>query len=75
MRLNVLSGSRSQPTAPGKPGLGGGPGGHTSGFDLPAQLAYAAAAGAANAARADVARIGPEDIRPLVGAVTVAPAP
>lgn len=46
-----------------------------SGLDLPAQLAYAAAAGAANAARADVARIGPEDIKPLVGGVTVAPAP
>lgn len=37
-----------------------------SGWDLPRQLAYAAAAGAANAQRADVARIGPEDILPLV---------
>lgn len=46
-----------------------------TGADLPAQLAYAAAAGAANAARSDVARIGPEDIKPLVGLVTVAPAP
>ena len=46
-----------------------------SGCDLPAQLAYAAAAGAANAARAEVARIGPEDIRPLVDGVSVVPAP
>lgn len=37
-----------------------------SGWDMPTQLAYAAAAGAANAARADIARIGPDDIRPLM---------
>jgi tagatose 6-phosphate kinase len=42
-----------------------------SGWTLPDQLAYAAAAGAANAMRADVARIGPDDIRPLAGKVTV----
>ncbi len=45
-----------------------------SGADLPAQLRYAAAAGAANAARADIARIGPEDITPLESAVQVVPA-
>ncbi|MEK7414439.1 MAG: PfkB family carbohydrate kinase [Planctomycetota bacterium] len=45
-----------------------------TGMPLQAQLAYAAAAGAVNAARADVACIGPEDIKPLVGAVLVAPA-
>lgn len=46
-----------------------------SGLPLPAQLAYAAAAGAANAARPDVARIGPEDIAALVGRVQVAVQP
>lgn len=45
-----------------------------SGFLLSEQLRYAAAAGAANAARADVARIGPEDIAPLLDRVTVGPA-
>ncbi len=35
------------------------------------QWRYAAAAGAANAARADVARIGPSDITPLLDRVTV----
>jgi fructose-1-phosphate kinase PfkB-like protein len=49
--------------------------GQLSGWPLPRRLAWAAAAGAANAARADVARIGPEDIRPLVEAVMVTPAP
>ncbi len=44
------------------------------GADLPAQLRYAAAAGAANAARADIARIGPEDITALESAVQVVPA-
>lgn len=43
-----------------------------SGWPLEKQLVYAAAAGAANAQRADVARIGPEDIRPLMRQVTVA---
>lgn len=46
-----------------------------SGWDLARQLAYAAAGGAANAARADVARIGPGEVKPLLGAVLVAPAP
>ncbi len=41
------------------------------GMPLEAQVRYAAAAGAANAARADVARIGPEDIQPLVDQVQV----
>jgi tagatose 6-phosphate kinase len=42
-----------------------------SGMSLPDQFRYASAAGAANAARADVARIGPTDIRPLVDRVEV----
>jgi len=42
-----------------------------SGFSLPDQWRYAAAAGAANAARSDVAQIGPQDITPLVDQVTV----
>lgn len=46
-----------------------------TGWELPRQLAYAAAGGAANAARSDVARIGPEDVQPLCGAVAVLPAP
>lgn len=49
--------------------------GTVSGWPLARRLAYAAAAGAANAARADVARIGPEDIQPLVAGVLVGPAP
>jgi 1-phosphofructokinase len=49
--------------------------GRLSGWDLPRSLAWAAAAGAANASRIDVARIGPEDIRPLVARVQVVPAP
>lgn len=43
-----------------------------SGTDLIGQLRYAAAAGAANAARADVARIGPADINSLTSLVEVA---
>lgn len=39
------------------------------------QLAWAAAAGAANAARSDVAEIGPEDIVPLLDQVTVEAGP
>ncbi len=46
-----------------------------SGQTLEQQLRYAAAAGAANAMRADVARIGPADIAALVDGVVVAPAP
>lgn len=42
-----------------------------SGWPLERQLAYAAAAGAANAARADVAMIGPAEIEPLVGQVRI----
>ncbi len=42
-----------------------------SGFSLTDQWRYAAAAGAANAARADVAQIGPQDITPLIDQVTV----
>lgn len=45
-----------------------------SGLALPDQLRYAAAAGAANAARADVARIGPADIAPWIEKVAVGPA-
>jgi fructose-1-phosphate kinase PfkB-like protein len=41
------------------------------GLPMAAQLAYAAAAGAANAARADVAAIGPAEIQPLVHATLV----
>lgn len=42
-----------------------------SGLALIDQWRYAAAAGAANAARADIARIGPADITPLLDRVTV----
>ncbi|MBN8526216.1 MAG: hypothetical protein J0M02_12860 [Planctomycetes bacterium] len=49
--------------------------GRLSGWDIPRALAWAAAAGAANAARVEVARIGPEDIRPLLDQVQVTPAP
>jgi fructose-1-phosphate kinase PfkB-like protein len=45
-----------------------------SGLPLPEQLRYAAAAGAANAARADVARIGPADIIALADQASVYPA-
>jgi fructose-1-phosphate kinase PfkB-like protein len=45
-----------------------------SGMPLTDQLRYAAAAGAANAARVDIARISPADIRALVNEVDVAPA-
>ena len=45
-----------------------------SGFALVDQLRYAAAAGAANAARADVARIGPAEVRELVERTVVMPA-
>ncbi len=44
-----------------------------SGYGIEAQLRYAAAAGAANAARADVATIGPEEIEALQGSVEVLP--
>lgn len=44
-----------------------------SGYGIEAQLRYAAAAGAANAARPDVAAIGPEEIEALQGAVEVLP--
>jgi fructose-1-phosphate kinase PfkB-like protein len=44
-----------------------------SGYGLEAQLRYAAAAGAANAARDDVASIGPEEIEALQAAVEVVP--
>jgi fructose-1-phosphate kinase PfkB-like protein len=46
-----------------------------AGWPLAEQLRYAAAAGAANAARADVARIGPADIEPWRERVTITPAP
>ncbi len=46
-----------------------------SGWDVPRSLAWAAAAGAANAARFEIARIGPEDIKPLLDAVQVTPSP
>lgn len=49
--------------------------GRLSGWDAPRALAWAAAAGAANAARTEVARIGPEDIKPLVDRAQVTPAP
>ncbi len=45
-----------------------------SGMALEDQLRYAAAAGAANAARVDIARISPADIRALVDKVDVSPA-
>jgi 1-phosphofructokinase family hexose kinase len=45
--------------------------GRLSGWDIPRSLAWAAAAGAANAARAEVARIGPEDVKPLIERVGV----
>lgn len=45
-----------------------------AGLPLPEQLRYAAAAGAANAARADVACIGPADIAPFVDRTSVYPA-
>jgi 1-phosphofructokinase family hexose kinase len=45
-----------------------------SGQPLIEQLRYAAAAGAANAARVDIARIAPSDIRALVDEVQVIPA-
>jgi len=45
------------------------------GMALPDQLRYAAAAGAANAARADVARIGPGDIQALAERAIVTAAP
>jgi fructose-1-phosphate kinase PfkB-like protein len=49
--------------------------GRLSGWDAPRALAWAAAAGAANAQRAEVARIGPEDIQPLAARAEVLPAP
>lgn len=45
--------------------------GRLSGLEIPEQLAYAAAAGAANAKRWDIAMIAPEEIAPLVDQVTV----
>ena len=45
-----------------------------SGMPLVDQLRYAAAAGAANAARIDIARIAPSDIRALIDDVQVIPA-
>jgi fructose-1-phosphate kinase PfkB-like protein len=45
-----------------------------SGMALEDQLRYAAAAGAANAARVDIARIAPGDIRALVDGVRILPA-
>jgi len=49
--------------------------GRLSGWDIPRSLAWAAAAGAANACRVEIARIGPEDIKPLIDRVQVVPAP
>ena len=45
-----------------------------TGMPLEEQLRYAAAAGAANAARIDIARISPADIRALVDDVQILPA-
>jgi fructose-1-phosphate kinase PfkB-like protein len=45
-----------------------------TGMALTDQLRYAAAAGAANAARIDIARIAPADIRALVDDVQILPA-
>ena len=45
-----------------------------SGQDLPQRLAYASAAGAANAARTDICAIGPDDISPLIDQVTISAA-
>jgi fructose-1-phosphate kinase PfkB-like protein len=42
-----------------------------SGWPMEDQLAYATAAGAVNAQRSEVARLGPDDIRPLMRKVTV----
>ena len=49
--------------------------GRLSGWDIPRSLAWAAAAGAANASRVEIARIGPEDVRPLIDRVQVVQAP
>ncbi len=67
--------SEVNPIGSGDCWLAGYAHGRLSGWDLPRSLAWAAAAGAANACRVEVARIGPEDIKPLVDRVQVVPAP
>lgn len=63
--------TEANPIGSGDCWLAGYAHGRLSGWDLPRSLAWAAAAGAANAGRVEVARIGPEDIRPLVDRVEV----
>jgi fructose-1-phosphate kinase PfkB-like protein len=58
--------SEVNPIGSGDCWLAGYAHGRLSGWDVPRSLAWAAAAGAANASRVEVARIGPEDVRPLV---------
>lgn len=67
--------SEANPIGSGDCWLAGYAHGRLSGWDVPRSLAWAAAAGAANAARVEIARIGPEDIKPLLEAVQVTPAP
>lgn len=67
--------SEVNPIGSGDCWLAGYAHGRISGWDIPRSLAWAAAAGAANASRVEVARIGPEDIKPLVDRVQVVQAP
>jgi tagatose 6-phosphate kinase len=67
--------SEANPIGSGDCWLAGYAHGRLSGWDVPRSLAWAAAAGAANAARIEIARIGPEDIKPLLDSVQVTPAP
>jgi len=67
--------SEANPIGSGDCWLAGYAHGRLSGWDIPRALAWASAAGAANACRVEVARIGPEDIKPLVDRVQVTPAP
>lgn len=67
--------AEANPIGSGDCWLAGYAHGRLSGWDVPRSLAWAAAAGAANASRVEVARIGPEDVRPLVERVQVAAAP
>jgi fructose-1-phosphate kinase PfkB-like protein len=63
--------SEINPIGSGDCWLAGYAHGRLSGWDVPRSLAWAAAAGAANAGRSEVARVGPEDIRPLLSRVDV----
>jgi fructose-1-phosphate kinase PfkB-like protein len=67
--------SEANPIGSGDCWLAGYAHGRLSGWDVPRSLAWASAAGAANAARIEVARIGPDDIKPLIDQVQVTPAP